>query len=93
MNRGGEPLDISDTAKFVGVSLPTIYRYVYKRGLKPFRRVGREMFFRRADIEEWLLQMRRDKKQWPLKIQVEKWATKKKRWKKRGVPHDEERIA
>lgn len=71
MNRGGAPLDISDTAKFVGVSLPTIYRYVYKRGLKPFRRVGREMFFRRADIEEWLLRIRREKKKWPLKIQVE----------------------
>jgi excisionase family DNA binding protein len=69
MNHEKALLDLSDVARFLGISAPTAYRYVYRRGLKPFRKVGREMFFRRTDIEDWLSTVTSETKKWPLKVQ------------------------
>jgi hypothetical protein len=35
-------------------SLATLYRLIYQRGLRPARRSGRMMFFRKGDVVQWL---------------------------------------
>lgn len=47
-------LDVQDLIRFFRCSRPTLERCIYDRGLQPSKRVGQEMFFRKAAVLEWL---------------------------------------
>lgn len=48
-----EVLNFAQTARFLGVTRPTLRSYVQKNAI-PYRRVMRRYFFYRAKLIEWL---------------------------------------
>lgn len=63
-------LDIGDLMRRFQVSRPTLARYMKLRGLKPLKRIGREIFFKKAQVEQWWRQVVSEGKKWPLKVSV-----------------------
>lgn len=47
-------LDTGELLRYFGCSLVTLYRWIAKRELQPSTRIGRELFFRKADVERWV---------------------------------------
>lgn len=47
-------LDSGELTKFFGCSVVTLYRWIRSKGLEPSGRIGRELFFRKADVESWV---------------------------------------
>lgn len=46
-------LDSGDLMRRLDISLRQIYRWIESGELKPFRRVGREFFFRKKDVDKF----------------------------------------
>jgi len=46
-------LDTEDLVRYFECSLLTVYRWISMRGLKPTRRIGRELFFKKRDVLAW----------------------------------------
>jgi predicted DNA-binding transcriptional regulator AlpA len=63
-------LDTDELMRRFKVSRPTLARYMKLRGLKPWRRIGREVFFKKGEVEKWWKQVQSEGKKWPLKVSV-----------------------
>ncbi len=63
----GSVLDSGDLQRLLRCGRRTLYGYVRERGLKLRRRVGRELFFTKADVETWLRSNGRPKRGRPPK--------------------------
>ncbi len=63
----GSVLDSGDVQRLLRCGRRTLYSYVRERGLKPRRRIGRELFFRLADVETCLRSNGRPKRGQPPK--------------------------
>lgn len=61
-------LDTGDLMRYFHLSRPTLARYMKLGGLKPYRKIGREWFFKKGEVEKWRRGLRRKEKKWPLKI-------------------------
>jgi len=63
-------LDAEDVMELLGVSRPTLGKYIRRFGLTPLRRYRPALVFRRQEVLAWLRTMRRraSEKKWPLKI-------------------------
>jgi predicted DNA-binding transcriptional regulator AlpA len=46
--------DTGDLLRRFGCSPATLYRCIYERGLKPNKKIGREMFFTERRVEAWV---------------------------------------
>ena len=66
----GDVLDANDLVQHLQISRPTLARYMKLHGLKPWKRIGREVFFKKAKVERWWKQVVSKEKKWPLKISV-----------------------
>jgi len=47
------PMSISEAAKFINLSVPTLYGLVSKRTI-PFSKVGKRLYFSEADLTSWI---------------------------------------
>lgn len=48
-----KPMSISEAAKFVNLTVPTLYGFVSKRTI-PFSKVGKRLYFSEADLTSWI---------------------------------------
>ncbi len=48
-----KPMTIAEAAKFVNLTVPTIYGFVSKRTI-PFSKVGKRLYFSQAELTTWI---------------------------------------
>lgn len=48
-----KPLSIQETAKFLKLSVPTIYGMVSRREI-PFSKLGKRLYFSESELSEWI---------------------------------------
>lgn len=53
-----EILNVKECALYVGVSISTIYKWMFNKMIPYSRPCGKLAFFRREEVEEWLLSNR-----------------------------------
>ncbi len=61
-------LEADDIMRHFRISRRTLERYIAQLGLRPYRRVGLQRFFRKGDVERWWQRINRTKKKWPLAV-------------------------
>lgn len=49
----GKPLSIQEAAKYLCLTVPTIYGYVSRREI-PFSKLGKRLYFSEADLMDWI---------------------------------------
>jgi predicted DNA-binding transcriptional regulator AlpA len=64
-------LDSTDIMRLFGISRPTFARYCAQEKLRPFKRVGRQMYFQKGAVQKWWQRKLSEKKKWPLYVQTE----------------------
>lgn len=47
------PMSITEAAKFLNLSVPTLYGFVSKRTI-PFSKVGKRLYFSEAELTSWI---------------------------------------
>lgn len=47
------PMSISEAAKFVNLTVPTLYGFVSKRTI-PFSKVGKRLYFSETELTSWI---------------------------------------
>ena len=47
------PMSIADAAKFVNLTVPTLYGFVSKRTI-PFSKVGKRLYFSEIELTSWI---------------------------------------
>ena len=47
------PMSISEAAKFVNLTVPTLYGFVSKRTI-PFSKVGKRLYFSEVELTSWI---------------------------------------
>jgi excisionase family DNA binding protein len=53
-----EIVDLSEAVAITGLARPTLYTLTSRRGIPHFKR-GKKLYFKRSELEAWLLQNRR----------------------------------
>ena len=48
-----KPMSISEAAKFVNLTVPTLYGFVSKRTI-PFSKVGKRLYFSESELTSWI---------------------------------------
>ena len=48
-----KPMSISEAAKFVNLTVPTLYGFVSKRSI-PFSKVGKRLYFSETELTSWI---------------------------------------
>ncbi len=48
-----KPMSISEAAKFVNLTVPTLYGFVSKRTI-PFSKVGKRLYFSETELTSWI---------------------------------------
>ena len=48
-----KPMSITEAAKFVNLTVPTLYGFVSKRTI-PFSKVGKRLYFSEAELSTWI---------------------------------------
>lgn len=48
-----KPMSIAEAAKFVNLTVPTIYGFVSKRTI-PFSKVGKRLYFTESELTSWI---------------------------------------
>lgn len=48
-----KPMSIAEAAKFVNLTVPTLYGFVSKRTI-PFSKVGKRLYFSEAELTSWI---------------------------------------
>lgn len=48
-----KPMSITEAAKFVNLTVPTLYGFVSKRTI-PFSKVGKRLYFTEAELTSWI---------------------------------------
>ena len=48
-----KPMSIAEAAKFVNLTVPTLYGFVSKRTI-PFSKVGKRLYFSEAELSTWI---------------------------------------
>lgn len=49
----GKPLSIQEAAKYLNLTVPTIYGYVSRREI-PFSKIGKRLYFSESELSEWI---------------------------------------
>lgn len=51
----GKPLNIEEAAKFLSLSVPTIYGLVHRQEIPVYKRPGtKRLYFSKKELEEWI---------------------------------------
>ena len=53
-----QPLTVKEAAKFLNISVPTVYDYVHKREI-PYSKLRKNLYFSRQELIEWIKKSRR----------------------------------
>ena len=48
-----KPMSIAEAAKFVNLTVPTLYGFVSKRTI-PFSKVGKRLYFSESELTSWI---------------------------------------
>jgi excisionase family DNA binding protein len=56
-----KPMSISEAAKFVNLTVPTLYGFVSKRTI-PFSKVGKRLYFSETELTSWIQSGRKQTK-------------------------------
>ena len=72
-----ELMAVSQVAKYLSLSVQTVYGFTSRSEIPNFKR-GKRLYFRKSEIDEWILQCRR-KTIYELQKEAEEYISKRKR--------------